>query len=410
MHNVQEIAKDIYWIGGNDFALPRFEGVIPLAHGVAYNSYFIDDEKTAVIDSADTVIRDLFLDNISYLLHGRKLDYIVINHMEPDHSSSLRALSEKYPEAQIVASPAAQKMIGQYFHGKLSDKEYLSSDEKTEISLGKHVLSFIKAPMVHWPEVTFTYEKTERILFSADAFGTFGVLNGSVLASDTDYKGEYLFESRKYYANIVSRYGMQVNAVLNKVEKLPIRMVCSLHGPVLDTEELIHFMVGQYRNWASWTPDYEDSVNIFFSSPYGNTAMAAQKLAMLLGQGGIRNVKVMDLAAHGFMDCFAEVMRRKYMVLAAPTMNMGMNPMMQGFMNLCSEMELKNRKVSLIGNSSWAPNVSVSVMRETVSRWKTCELLGEPVSIVSSPSDEDEGISRLAEAIIGDIRKSEKNE
>lgn len=410
MHNEQQIAENIYWIGGNDFELPRFENVIPLTHGVAYNSYFIDDEKTAVIDSADTVVRDLFLDNISYLLRGRKLDYIIVNHMEPDHSSSLRALAELHPEAQIVASPAAQKMICQYFHEKLTEREYISSDEKLEISLGRHVLTFLKAPMVHWPEVTFTYEKTEGILFSADAFGTFGVLHGSVLASDTDYAGEYLPESRKYYANIVSRYGAQVNAALNKAEKLPVKMICSLHGPVLDTEELIGAMMKQYRKWASWIPDYEDSVNVFFASPYGNTALAAQKLAMLLGQGGVKHIKVMDLASYGFMDCFAEVMRRKYMVLAAPTMNMGLNPVMKAFMDLCTEMEVKNRKVSLIGNSSWAPNVSIRIMKEMVSSWKNCELLGEPVSVASSLPDGDEGMEKLAAAIIEDIRKSKEHE
>lgn len=215
MHNEQKVTDHIYWIGGNDFVSTRFENLIPISRGISYNSYFIDDEKTAVLDTVDSVIRDIFMDNVSHLLHGRQLDYIVINHMEPDHSGSLLALARAYPEAKIIATPQAQKMIGQYFHVSLKDR-FLSSDEKLEISLGTHRLRFLKAPMVHWPEVTFTYEETEKVLFSADAFGTFGVLNGSVFADDVDYEEEYLPSFRKYYANIVARYGMQVQMALKK--------------------------------------------------------------------------------------------------------------------------------------------------------------------------------------------------
>lgn len=405
MHNEQKVTDHIYWIGGNDFVSTRFENLIPISRGISYNSYFIDDEKTAVLDTVDSVIRDVFMDNVSHLLHGRQLDYIVINHMEPDHSGSLLALVRAYPEAKIIATPQAQKMIGQYFHVTLKDR-FLSSDEKLEISLGTHRLRFLKAPMVHWPEVTFTYEETEKVLFSADAFGTFGVLNGSVFADDVDYEEEYLPSFRKYYANIVARYGMQVQMALKKVEKLDIKYLCSLHGPVFRRKEDIAGLTALYRKWASWEPE-EQSVSIFFASPYGNTAMAAQILAGKLAAKGVKNLKLVDLCSSSITEAFPEVLRRSHMVLAAVTMNMGLNPVMNAFLGLCHEMDVQNRTIAIVGNSSWAPNVSGKMMLEKVKTWKKCTVLGEPVHISSAPADDDT-LEKLAGLIADDIMKEKK--
>lgn len=405
MHNEQKVTDHIYWIGGNDFVSTRFENLIPISRGISYNSYFIDDEKTAVLDTVDSVIRDVFMDNVSHLLHGRQLDYIVINHMEPDHSGSLLALARAYPEAKIIATPQAQKMIGQYFHVSLKDR-FLSSDEKLEISLGTHRLRFLKAPMVHWPEVTFTYEETEKVLFSADAFGTFGVLNGSVFADDVDYEEEYLPSFRKYYANIVARYGMQVQMTLKKVEKLDVKYLCSLHGPVFRRKEDIARLTDLYRKWASWEPE-EQSVSIFFASPYGNTAMAAQILAGKLAGKGIKNMKLVDLCSSSITEAFPEVLRRSHMVLAAVTMNMGLNPVMNAFLDLCHEMDVQNRTIAIVGNSSWAPNVSGKMMMEKVKTWKKCTVLGEPVHISSAPADDDT-LEKLAGLIADDIMKEKK--
>ena len=405
MHNEQKVTDHIYWIGGNDFVSTRFENLIPISRGISYNSYFIDDEKTAVLDTVDSVIRDVFMDNVSHLLHGRQLDYIVINHMEPDHSGSLLALVRAYPEAKIIATPQAQKMIGQYFHVSLKDR-FLSSDEKLEISLGTHRLRFLKAPMVHWPEVTFTYEETEKVLFSADAFGTFGVLNGSVFADDVDYEEEYLPSFRKYYANIVARYGMQVQMALKKVEKLDIKDLCSLHGPVFRRKEDIARLTDLYRKWASWEPE-EQSVSIFFASPYGNTAMAAQILAGKLAVKGIKNLKLVDLCSSSITEAFPEVLRRSHMVLAAVTMNMGLNPVMNAFLDLCHEMDVQNRTIAIVGNSSWAPNVSGKLMMEKVQNWKKCTVLGETVHISSAPADDDT-LEKLAGLIADDIMKEKK--
>ncbi len=405
MHNEQKVTDHIYWIGGNDFVSTRFENLIPISRGISYNSYFIDDEKTAVLDTVDSVIRDVFMDNVSHLLHGRQLDYIVINHMEPDHSGSLLALVRAYPEAKIIAAPQAQKMIGQYFHVTLKDR-FLSTDEKLEISLGTHRLRFLKAPMVHWPEVTFTYEETEKVLFSADAFGTFGVLNGSVFADDVDYEEEYLPSFRKYYANIVARYGMQVQMALKKVEKLDVKYLCSLHGPVFRRKEDIAGITALYRKWASWEPE-KQSVSIFFASPYGNTAMAAQILAGKLAAKGIKNLRLVDLCSSSITEVFPEVLRRSHMVLAAVTMNMGLNPVMNAFLDLCHEMDVQNRTIAIVGNSSWAPNVSGKLMMEKVQTWKKCTVLGEPVHISSAPADDDT-LEKLAGLIADDIMKEKK--
>jgi flavodoxin len=405
MHNEQKVTDHIYWIGGNDFVSTRFENLIPISRGISYNSYFIDDEKTAVLDTVDSVIRDVFMDNVSHLLHGRQLDYIVINHMEPDHSGSLLALVRAYPEAKIIAAPQAQKMIGQYFHVTLKDR-FLSTDEKLEISLGTHQLRFLKAPMVHWPEVTFTYEETEKVLFSADAFGTFGVLNGSVFADDVDYEEEYLPSFRKYYANIVARYGMQVQMALKKVEKLDVKYLCSLHGPVFRRKEDIARLTDLYRKWASWEPE-EQSVSIFFASPYGNTAVAAQILAGKLAAKGVKNLKLVDLCSSSITEAFPEVLRRSHMVLAAVTMNMGLNPVMNAFLDLCHEMDVQNRTIAIVGNSSWAPNVSGKLMMEKVQTWKKCTVLGDPVHISSAPADDDT-LEKLAGLIADDMMKEKK--
>lgn len=403
MHNEQQVTPHIYWVGGNDFNSPRFENLIPLKSGVTYNSYFIDDEKTAVIDTTDTVIRDLFIGNVSHLLHGRKLDYIVVNHMEPDHSGSLLALAMAYPEAKIVASAQALKMLGQYFQVSMPER-YITSDEKLVIDLGMHKLRFLKAPMVHWPEVTFTYDETEKVLFTADGFGTFGILNGSIFADDVDYKEEYLGECRKYYANIVARFGPQVLSALKKVDALDVRYICSLHGPVIRRKEDIDFLIGEYKKWASWTPDYQ-SVNIFIASAYGNTAIAAEVLAAKLAKRGIRNLKMVDVCTVSLADSFTEILRRSHIVLAASTMNMTVNPLMSAFLAICTEMNVTNRKVSIIGNSSWTPNVSGQLMKDVVSKWKNCELLGDPVHIVSSMPDDDADIKKLADIIAEDILK-----
>ncbi len=401
MHNEQKVTDSIYWIGANDFVTPRFDNLVPLYEGISYNTYFIDDEKTCVLDGIDNIARDLFMDNISHLLHGRQLDYIVINHMEPDHSGSLLALAEAYPEAKIIASPQAIKMFEQFFHVSYKER-YIPSDEKMVIDLGQHKLRFIKAPMVHWPEVTFTYEETEKVLFSADAFGTFGAIEGSIFADDVDYADVYGTEGRRYYTNTTGKYGMNVLMALRKVAPLDVKIICSLHGPVLRTEKDISYVMERVKKWASFTPDYQ-SVSIFFASAYGHTDLAAQKLAFLLGNRGVKHMKLIDLCSTPVSDAWAEVFRRSHMVLAAPTMNMSLNPAMAAFLSECTAMGIQNRKVAILGNSSWAPNVSGKLMKDIVSGWKKCELLEEPIHISSAPTGDEESLVQLADVLAKDI-------
>ena len=402
MHNEQKLTNSIYWIGVNDFVTPRFENYIPITQGVSYNSYFIDDEKTCVIDTVDQVARDLFMENVKVLLKGRHLDYIVVNHIEPDHSGSLVTLLETYPEAKICITPAGMKMFGQYFHLPLGDR-FIPVNEKLVLKLGAHTLRFITAPMVHWPEVTFTYEETEKILFSADLFGTLGALQGSIFADSSETGATLSEEMRTYYMNVIGRYGRQVTAAMKKTEPLPLEMICPLHGPVYRTKKDIKKILKYHKAMASWQPEYR-SATIFFASPYGNTAFAAQRLAFLLGNKGLRNIKLVDLCTTPFTSAWAETIRRSHIVLAAPTMDMGLNPLMKTFLSECTHKGIENRTIAVIGNSSWAPYVSMKLMKEIISEWKNCRILGEGVHILSNVGEQEEqGLEELAGIIAEDI-------
>lgn len=404
MHNEQKVTEAIYWIGANDFVTPRFENYIPMNNGVSYNSYFIDDEKTCVIDAVDQTARDLFMENVKVLLRGRSLDYVVVNHMEPDHSGSLFMLLETYPEAKLCISPAGMKMFVQYFHQPLDDR-FIPVNENLVLNLGSHTLRFMTAPMVHWPEVTFTYEETEKVLFSADLFGTLGALQGSIFA-DTSEKNIVLSEEmRTYYMNVIGRYGRQVATAMKKLEPMELHMICPLHGPVYRKREDIESLLTHHKAMASWQPEYK-SVTIFFASPYGNTAFAAQRLAFLLGNKGVTNIKLVDLCTTPFTSAWAETIRRSHIVLAAPTMDMGLNPLMKTFLSECTHKGIENRTVSIIGNSSWAPYVSVKLMKEVVEGWKNCRILGEDVHVLSSAGKEEERrLEELAGVIAEDILK-----
>jgi flavorubredoxin len=331
MNNAQQIIPGIYWIGGNDFNSTRFENEFPLPHGVTYNSYFIDDEKTAVIDAVDLKITDLFLENVRTLLKGRPLDYVIVNHMEPDHGGALLHLLNAFPEARLTATVPALRMFAQYFHTPEEGRTIKIAD-KQEISLGRRTLRFFTAPMVHWPEVTFTYDVEDRILFSADAFGTYGVLHGSIFADAVDYRELYLPEMRRYYSNIVMRYGMAVKNAMKKVADVPVDMICPLHGPVFRTKEDIDLVTGKVAQWASFEPE-KNSAAVFFASAYGHTDMAAQKLAFALCQRGVKDVRLIDLCSTPVSMALPYVLMYSHIVLAAPTYNMGIFPPMDTFIN-----------------------------------------------------------------------------
>lgn len=403
MHQVQAIADGIYWIGVNDFVTNRFENIIPIPEGVSYNSYFIDDEKTAVVDTVDALVMDGFLDNVEHLLRGRPLDYIIVNHMEPDHSSSLLTLAERHPEAKLAGSAQALRMFEQFFHRPMKDR-YVTTGEKMTLPLGCRTLRFFAAPMVHWPEVTFTYVEEQQVLFSADAFGCFGVLKGSVFADELDYAKQYEDGARRYYTCIVSKYGPQVLAAMKKVSAVPVACIAPLHGPVFRTEEDIGRILADTARWAKWEPEVKGAA-IFYTSVYGNTAAAAQSFAWKLRERGVASVEVMDLCKTDAAYAMAEVMRYSHLVFASTTYNMGLYPLMRHFLTMMGEHLVKGRRIALIGNSSWAPNIAGKVMKELTDTWKDCSLIGEPVHILSAPGPKEEAaLDALADAVAADLQ------
>lgn len=405
MRQVQQVTDGVYWIGGNDFKTACFENYIPIPHGITYNSYFIDDEKTAVVDTVDAAIAEQFMENVEAMLGDRPLDYIIINHMEPDHSATLFALAEKYPTAKLCGSAPALRMFEQFFHCPMKDR-YILTNEKVTISLGKRTLRFFMAPMVHWPEVTFTYDETDQILFSADAFGTFGVLEGSIFADELDYKNRYEDEARRYYTCIVSKYGMQVQNAMKKIATVPISILAPLHGPVFRRAEEMSVIMNDLATWAKWEADTK-GVAIFYASIYGNTGKAAQILAWQLQEKGVRHVKILDLCKTDTSYGLAEAMRTTHLVFAAPTYNMGLYPKMRTFLEMLEDHAIHDRKVGLIGNSSWAPNMAGKLMKDMVSKWKNCEFVGEPVHVASAPGPkEEESLDALATLLAEDLKSN----
>lgn len=393
----------MYWIGGNDFTTERFENLFPIPHGVTYNSYFIDDDRTAVVDTVDSVIRDRFLENVDHLLHGRPLSYIIVNHMEPDHCGSLLALAEKYPSARIVGNSQTFRFFEQFYHCPMKDR-YLSMTEQEALPLGHHSLRFVAAPMVHWPEVTMTYDETDHILFSADCFGTFGVLGGNLFADQMDYKERYLSEARRYYANIIGKFGMQAGALLKKLRALPISMVAPLHGPVFRKAGDIQLIMDSISRWAAWIPE-KQSVLILEASAYGRTAEAGESMAFALASRGICDIKITDLARTDFSYALGDVFQYRGLVLAAPTYNMSLYPPMQYFLEKLTALPVRNRLAAVIGNHTWG-SAAVRKMEGYVGQWKSCELVGNHVDIRSSEDRHDreaiEGLAGLmADRILG---------
>lgn len=389
MHCVEEIKNGVYWMGCNDFRTGLFENIFPLPHGVSYNSYFIDDEKTCVLDAMDKSVRDEFIDDVQYLLKGRKLDYLIINHMEPDHAGSIVALVEKYPDVKIVGQAQTLKLFEQFYRHPMPDN-YVFVKEGDQITLGRHVLQIIKAPMVHWPEVTLTYDVTEKILFSVDAFGTFGTC-GNVFADQVDFEGAYLDEARRYYVNIVGKYGPQVINTLKKASGIPIEMICPVHGLIFRTPETINMIIKKYLHWAKYVPE-KNGVVIAFASIYGNTERAACVLAHKLSELGVKDIRMFDVSKTHPAYITAEAWKYSNLVLASPTYNLNLYLPMENFLHDLKTLSFQNRKISVIGCHSWASVAQKTMLEYVEKKFKNCELLGTPMDIKSSLKDEEEGV------------------
>ncbi len=380
-----QITKDIRYIGVNDHEVDLFEGQYVVPNGMAYNSYVVIDEKIAVMDTADVHFKDEWMANLKAALDGRSPDYLVVSHMEPDHSANIAAFLQEYPEAKVVATRMAFTMMGQFFGDDYASRRIIAAEGST-LPLGKHTLTFYTAPMVHWPEVMVTYDSTDKVLFSADGFGKFGAL---------DADEDWACEARRYYIGIVGKFGPQVQALLKKASALDISIICPLHGPIL-TENLGYYL-NLYNTWSSYGVESEGVV-IAYTSVYGHTKEAALKLANMLEAKG-EKVTVSDLARCDMAEAVEDAFRYGRLVLATTTYNTEIFPYMREFINHLTERGYQNRRVGIIENGSWAP-MAAKVMKEMLSGCKNLEIV-EPVVTIKSALNaaSEEALSQLAEAI-----------
>ena len=368
------ITDSIKYIGANDHDIDLFESQYVVPNGVSYNSYVILDEKVAVMDTIDKRRTDEWLDNLAEELNGRDVDYIVVSHLEPDHAASLQVLAEKYPEAKIVANAKTFNMIPQFFTFDLTDRK-VEVKEGDTLSLGKHVLQFFMAPMVHWPEVMVEYEQTEKVLFSADGFGKFGAL---------DVEESWACEARRYYFNICGKYGAQVQALLKKAATLDIQMICPLHGPIL--KENLGYYIGLYDTWSKYEPE-DEGIVVAYGSIHGNTAEAARKFASILEEKGAKKVVVADLSRDDMAEVIEDAFRYDKLVLAAATYDGGIFPCMEDFLHHLSAKNYQKRTVAFIENGSWAP-MAAKKMKAIVDTYKNMNVV-EPVVTIRSTMKED---------------------
>lgn len=378
MYNYRKIQDDLFWVGANDRRLAMFEGVYSVPDGVSYNSYVLLDEKTVLFDTVDKAVAKVFFENVAAVLNGRDLDYVFVHHMEPDHSAVLEDLVLRYPDVKIVCNAATRTMIKQFFDFDL-DCRWVEAKEGEVFSTGRHNFCFVKAPMVHWPEVMVSFDTTDGILFSADAFGTFGALNGALFADEVDFDRDYLDEARRYYTNIVGKYGQQVTTLLTKAAMLDIKMVCPLHGFVW--RKNIGYFIDKYLHWASYTPE-EIGVMIAYASVYGNTENAVEILAVKLREKGIKT-RIFDVSVTPASDIVAAAFRYSHLVFASTTYNAGIFVCMEALLSDLVAHNLQNRTVALLENGSWAPT-SGNLMRNMLSKCKDMNILDTGLTIRSA--------------------------
>lgn len=387
-----KISNDITCIGASDKNIKLFEGQYVLKNGMSYNSYIIKDEKNVILDTIDEKVTDIWLENLEKALGGEKPDYLVVSHMEPDHAYNIGILAEKYPEMKIVGNQITFNMISNFFKTDIQKRKFVVM-EGDILDIGKHKLQFFMAPMVHWPEVMVTYEQTEKILFSADAFGKFGAL---------DVEDNWIDEARRYYIGIVGKYGMQVQALLKKAAGLDIKMICPLHGPIL--KENLEYYINKYDIWSKYEPE-EKGTFIACSSIYGNTLKAANKMAEILKEENKKNGKedekivVCDLTREDWAEAVANAFRFSKLIVASSSYNADLFPPMKQFLDRLKERNYQNRKVGIIENGSWAPTAG-RCMKKTLEEMKNIEIV-EPIITIKSRMNEEniEQMKELAEGI-----------
>ena len=383
MFNIRNITKDLIYLGCSDRRLALFESAYPVKDGISYNSYLLKDEKTVLFDTVDKACAEQFYENLEAGLAGRKLDYAIVQHMEPDHCALLAEVVSRYPEVKIVCTAKTVVMIKQFFNFDIDSRVQVVK-EGDILNTGIHELQFVMAPMVHWPEVMVTYDKTAKILFSADAFGSFGAINGNLYDDEVNWECDYLSEARRYYTNIVGKYGMQVQMLLKKAAGLDISMICPLHGLII--RKNIGLFVEKYDKWSTYTPE-ENSVLIAYSSVYGGTENAVNLLAAKLADKGVKNIKMFDVSMTHPSFVLAEAFKYSHIVLATTTYNAGIFESMDAFLRILETHNLQNRKYVLIQNGSWAPTCGKQ-MREILEKIKGSKILDDAICIKSTMKDE----------------------
>lgn len=378
MYCVRKVTDDLYWVGADDRRLELFENIHPIPQGISYNSYLLLDEKTVLVDTVDWSVGRQFIENIEHVLDGRKLDYLIINHMEPDHASTMGEILKRYPEAVVIATKKASTFMAQFGFNVEGRLDVVKEGDVR--SFGKHEFTFINAPMVHWPEVMMSFDTTTGILFSADAFGSFKTLDGHIFNDEVDYDRYWIDESRRYYSNIVGKYGKNVQNVLKKASKLDIKMICPLHGLVWRSN--IDYLLDKYQKWSTYEPE-EKGVVIAYASVYGDTECAVQIIASKLAERGITKVELFDVSKTDNSYIISEIFKYSHLVLASTTYNLGIFPKMEDLLNDMKGLAVQNRTAAIVENGTWACK-SGSLIADILGEMKNIRLLESKVSLASS--------------------------
>lgn len=396
MYNVRNVTGDIVWVGASDRRLALFENIFPIPRGVSYNSYVLLDEKTVLLDTVDAGVAGQFFENLEHVLGGRKLDYLVVNHMEPDHCAMIGDIVRRYPEVQVVGNAKTFTMMKQFFGTDFAGRAVTVKEGDT-LSSGKHTLHFVMAPMVHWPEAMVTYDEMDKVLFSADGFGTFGALNGNIFADEVDFDRDWLDDARRYYTNIVGKYGASVQALLKKAAGLDIAVICPLHGPVW--RENLGYILEKYQKWSTYESE-DQAVVIMYASMYGNTASAADALAGRLAAKGVKKIAVYDVSNTHVSELISEIFRASHLVFAAPTYNAGIYPVMENLLSDMKALAVQKKTVALMENGTWAA-MTAKQMREKLSELKDMTILDAQVTVKSSmAADQADELEAFADAIV----------
>ncbi len=397
MHSTRKVKDDLIYVGGSDRRLSRFENLFPIPKGVSYNSYVLLDEKTVLFDTADESISRQYIENVVHALNGRPLDYMVVQHMEPDHCAMIDDMLRRYPEAKMVCSAKAVGMYAQFYGTDVAARA-LVVKEGDKLSTGEHTLHFVMAPMVHWPEVMVTYDEKDKILFSADAFGSFGALAGNIFDDEITFDTTWINDARRYYTNIVGKYGVQVQALLKKAASLDIEMICPLHGPIWRKD--LGLLLEKYQKWSTYEPE-DKTVMIAYATMYGNTENAANVLAGMLADKGVKNIAMYDVSETDVSELVAESFRCSHLVLAAPTYNSGIQPKMEAYLSDIKALNLQNRTVAVIDNGTWAATAGKQMIG-TLEGMKNMTILENTISIKSALAENQLG---ALEALADELAK-----